>query len=183
MLGALRCHILSTLDERVHVEYLSIFRAAESARLEEHIDLDTGEIDYVRWQEACILVDERLRALVAMAKNIKATINTLKLVEEEVHGKYKRLEQKLQRLEMNLAVAMRATGTKEVIATDGSFSAKLYPDRDESVVIDEGATFPPELYLLPKPPEPSKTRIKEAILAGVPVAGARIVRRDRLTIR
>jgi len=35
----------------------------------------------------------------------------------------------------------------------------------------------------PKPPEPSKTKIKNAILAGEPVAGAYIVRKDRLTIK
>lgn len=38
-------------------------------------------------------------------------------------------------------------------------------------------------YFSPKPPGPSKSKIKTAILAGEPVAGARIVRNDRLTIK
>ena len=60
---------------------------------------------------------------------------------------------------------------------------KLYVDRDEFVEIEEGAKFDPELCNDPKPPEPSKTKIKNAILAGQPVAGARIIRKDRLTIK
>ncbi|MGL4272043.1 MAG: siphovirus Gp157 family protein, partial [Pseudomonas paracarnis] len=44
------------------------------------------------------------------------------------------------------------------------------------------AEFPPELCNDPKPPTPSKAKIKAAIKAGEAVAGARIVRKDRLTI-
>jgi hypothetical protein len=78
---------------------------------------------------------------------------------------------------------MSITGTAKISSDDGLLSAVLLTDRDESVEIDEGATFPAELCNKPKPPEPSKTLIKAAILAGEPVAGARIVRKDRLSIR
>lgn len=60
---------------------------------------------------------------------------------------------------------------------------KLYPERDESIEIEDGATFSPELCCEPKPPTPSKSKIKDAILAGEPVNGARIVRKDRLVIK
>lgn len=80
-----------------------------------------------------------------------------------------------------LAENMKASGISEIKGE--GFAVKLYPDRDESVEIEEGATFPADLCAEPKPPAPSKTKIKAAILAGQPVAGARIVRRDRLTIR
>ena len=78
---------------------------------------------------------------------------------------------------------MKTAGINEIKAADGSFVVKLYVDRDESVVIEEGAVFPPELCIDPKPPEPSKTKIKNAILAGQPIAGAKIVRKDRLQIK
>ena len=64
----------------------------------------------------------------------------------------------------------------------GLFGAKLYPERDESVEIDADAEFPPELCNDPKPPTPSKTKIKAAIKRGEAIAGARIVRKDRLSI-
>ena len=67
--------------------------------------------------------------------------------------------------------------------SDGTFKATLHIGRDEAVKIEEGATFPPELCNDPKPPTPSKTKIKAAIKAGEAVAGARIVRKDRLTIK
>ena len=78
------------------------------------------------------------------------------------------------------------TGTSEIKAQDGTFSAKLYLDRDESVEIDVGAEFAPELCNPPKPPPPltpSKKLIKEAIERGEPIKGARIVKHDRLTIK
>jgi hypothetical protein len=77
---------------------------------------------------------------------------------------------------------MKATGITKVSA-DGLATATLYIDRDESIELEAGAEFPPELCADPKPPLPSKIKIKAAILAGEPVAGARIVRRDRLTVR
>ena len=81
-----------------------------------------------------------------------------------------------------MAECMRATGITEVKHETGLFSAKLHLDRDESVELDDGADFPPELCDDPKPPAPSKSKIKAAIKAGEPVAGARLVRKDRLTI-
>ena len=55
-------------------------------------------------------------------------------------------------------------------------------ERDESVELEPDAEFPAALCNDPKPPTPSKTKIKAAIKAGEAVAGARIVRKDRLTI-
>ena len=78
---------------------------------------------------------------------------------------------------------MAATGTSKLTSLDGLFMATRYPLRDVSVELDEGAEFPPELCNDPKPPTPSKTKIKAAIEAGEAIAGARIVRKDRLTIK
>lgn len=110
------------------------------------------------------------------AEQAKAAIKRIKALQES-------RERKAARLREYLADNMKVSGITEIKAADGSFEAKLYIDRDESVVIDEGVTFPPELCNDPKPPEPSKTKIKKAILAGEAVKGAHIVRKDRLTIK
>lgn len=110
------------------------------------------------------------------AEQAKAAIKRIKALQES-------RERKAARLREYLADNMKVAGITEIKAADGSFEAKLYVDRDESVVIDEGVTFPPELCNDPKPPEPSKTKIKKAILAGEAVKGAHIVRKDRLTIK
>lgn len=91
-------------------------------------------------------------------------------------------EKRLERFEAYLADCMKATGILEVKHDLGLFAAKLYLERDESVELEPDAEFPAALCNDPKPPTPSKTKIKAAIKAGEAVAGARIVRKDRLTI-
>ena len=81
---------------------------------------------------------------------------------------------------------MKATGTLSIKSADGLLEATLYIDRDESIVLDEGAQFAESLLnpQKPAPPRtPSRDLIKKAILAGEAVNGARIVRKDRLTIK
>ena len=110
------------------------------------------------------------------AAQAKAAIDRIKALQASY-------ERKADHLREYLADNMKASGITEIKADDRSFVAKLYPDRDESVEIEDGAVFDAALCAEPKPPAPSKTKIKAAILAGQPVAGARIVRRDRLTIK
>ena len=78
---------------------------------------------------------------------------------------------------------MSIAGVDKITSDDGLLNATRYPDRDESVEIDDGAIFPESLCNAPKPPEPSKTKIRQAILAGEPVTGARIIYKDRITFK
>lgn len=110
------------------------------------------------------------------AAQAKSAIARIKVLQEAY-------ERKAEKLRAYLAENMKVSGIHEIKASDGSFMLKLYPERDESVVIEDGVVFPPELCNDPKPPTPSKTKIKVAILAGQPIAGASIVRKDRLVIK
>jgi hypothetical protein len=128
--------------------------------------------------------------LVAKASNVAAYILNCesdaaqaKQAIERITAIQKAYERKADQLRRYLAENMKASGITEIKADDKSFSAKLYIDRDESVELEEGATFDASLCNEPKPPAPSKSKIKAAILAGQPVAGARIVKKDRLTIK
>jgi len=112
----------------------------------------------------------------ADAAQAKTAINRIKAIQESY-------ERKAEKLREYLAENMKASGISEIKADDRSFIVKLYPERDEVVELDEGALFPASLCVEPKPPAPSKTKIRAAILAGEPVSGARIVRKDRLTIK
>ena len=105
----------------------------------------------------------------------------LKELVKEASDKLKARENRLERFKRYMADSMKAAGVDVIDA--GFLTAKLLHERDESIELNEGAEFPPELCNAPKPPEPSKTKIKAAILAGEAVAGARIVRRDRLEIK
>ncbi len=102
---------------------------------------------------------------------------------KKMEARAKAAERRAEFLRVYLLENMRRIGATKIEATDLSFQVIRYPERDESVEIDEGVTFPPELCNDPKPPAPSKSKIKAAILAGQPVNGARIVKHDRLTIK
>lgn len=152
------------------------------AMLDSAFDPETGE---------ALPAFEELRGQLAhKAANVAAYILNCESDAAQARQAIKRIdelqaayERRADHLRAYLAANMKASGITEIKADDRSFVVKLYPDRDESVEIEEGAEFPLSLCTEPKPPAPSKSKIKTAILAGEPVAGARIVRRDRLTIK
>lgn len=161
---------------------ITLFDAAQSVREAlDTVDPETGELTdaystsrelFERKGEACVAY------AVEEAASIEAAEKLLKIMGDRVSARKARLA----RFHSYLSECMKATGINK-LSVDGLVSATLYPDRDESVEIEEGAVFPADLCADPKPPAPSKTKIRAAILAGQPIAGARIVRRDRLTIK
>jgi hypothetical protein len=162
---------------------MNLYQANELARLEAHIDHETGEIDIASYDLAQMALADKQCAVVAYIKNSEATEGMLDVAIKELTAKKKAIAARNASLKTYLAANMKEHGISSIKANDGTFQATLYTDRDESVVIQEGATFPLELCNAPKPPEPSKSLIKAAINAGQPVAGAVIVRNDRLTIK
>lgn len=150
--------------------------------LDSAFDPDTGEM-LPAFEEQRALLGSKINQVAAYILNTELDAVAAKTAIERITAHVKAAERKAEQLRKYLAENMKASGITEIKADDRSFAVKLYIDRDESVEIDEGATFPPELCNDPKPPAPSKTKIKKAIEAGEPIAGARIVRRDRLQIK
>ena len=161
---------------------ITLYQATHLANLESHIDEETGEIDIAAFEAAQITIAEKQRAYVAVIKNRIASLSMIDGAIKELQTKKKALESQQDRLKDALKASMKAINVTEIKALDCTFSAKLKLNFDESIHIEDGAIFPPELCLDPKPPEPSKSKIKSAILAGQPISGASIVRKDRLTI-
>jgi hypothetical protein len=161
---------------------ITLFDAAQQVREAiNQVDPETGELlDFDSQSRA--LFEQKAIGCVAYAKEEASTIAAAKTMLKEMADKIASREKRLERFEAYMADCMKATGITEVKHETGLWGAKLYLDRDESVELEEGATFPPELCNDPKPPAPSKSKIKAAIKAGQPVAGARIVRKDRLSI-
>lgn len=150
--------------------------------LDNAFDPETGEA-LPAFEECRALIGNKIGQVAAYILNVESDATAQKAAIERIKALQANNERKAQHLRDYLAKNMAAAGITEIKAEDRSFVVKLYPERDESVEFDDGAIFPPELCADPKPPGPSKTKIKAAILAGQPVAGARIVRRDRLTIK
>ena len=140
--------------------------------------IDTDKMDLID----CTFKDKAI-ATVAVYKGKGHTIETLESYLLEIQTQIKREKANQARLKDYLQACMSIAGTTSIKSDDGLLQATLSVGRDESVEIDEGAKFPPELCNKPKEPDPSKTLIKAAILAGEAIAGARIVRKDRLQIK
>ena len=161
---------------------ITLFDAAQAVREAiNQIDPDTGEI-IETYTESRELFQNKAVACVAYAKEEGATLESAKAMVKDMLAKIEAREKRLDRFKAYIADCMKSTGITEVKHDLGLFGAKLYLERDESVELDDGAEFPPSLCNDPKPPAPSKTKIKNAIKAGEAVAGARIVRKDRLSI-
>lgn len=164
------------------MNHVTLFDAAQAVRESvNQIDEETGEL-LESYTESRELFQNKAIACVAYAKEEAATVASAKAMVKDMLAKIDAREKRLDRFEAYLADCMKATGITEVKHELGLFAAKLYLDRDESVEIDADAEFPASLCNEPKPPTPSKTLIKAAIKKGEAVAGARIVRKDRLTI-
>ena len=148
--------------------------------LDSAFDPDTGEA-LPAFEEQRALWGSKATGVTAYILNIESEADQCKQAIERIKALQAATLRKAERLRDYLATNMSVSGISEIKGV--GFVAKLYPGRDESVEIDEGAVFPLELCGKPKPPPPSKTLIKAAIERGEPVAGAKIVRKDRLTIK
>ncbi len=164
---------------------ISLYHAAQDVQRQITlcVDPETGEIDTDKLDAIACTFKDRAVAVVAVFKGKGHTVDTLKSYQQEIAERIAREEKDRERLKDYLQAAMLMTGVDKITSDDGLLTATLYQGRDESVEIDEGVTFPPALCNDPKPPGPSKSKIEAAILAGEPVAGARIVRKDRITIK
>ena len=161
---------------------ITLFDMAQAVReAVSRVDPDTGEIceSYTASRD---LFQHKAIACVAYAVEENHSMDAARAMLKAMQARLDAREKRLTRFEAYLGDCMAATGVLEVKHEHGLFAAKLYPARDESVELDEGAQFPPELCNDPKPPAPSKTKIKAAIKAGEAVTGARLVRKDRLAI-
>lgn len=152
------------------------------AALDAAIDPDTGEL-LPEFAEKRALFASKAGQVAAYILNLDATASAINDHLKTVERKAKTVATKGENLRRYLAEHMARTGITEIKSEDGTYKVTFQAGRDESVEIEDGAQFPAELCNDPKPPTPSKTKIKAAILAGQPVSGARIVRKDRLVIR
>ncbi|NOV28049.1 hypothetical protein E5S69_31680 [Cupriavidus necator] len=150
---------------------------------EDAFDAETGELspDLVAALDA---TKDKAANVCAYILNRDAEIVAIEAHEAKIAAHKAVIVRKQERLREYLAMNMKRTGITEISANDGTFKAKLYIERDASVEIYDEKQIPAQFMTTPKPPEPkpSKAEIGKALKAGTDVPGARIVKRDRLTI-
>lgn len=160
---------------------MNLYQLTNDLKADLDAAFDEDGVALPAFEEKRALWGSKATGVAAYILNVESDAAQCKVAIERIKAYQAAAERKAERLRAYLAENMKASGITEIKGE--GFSAKLYIDRDESVKLDDGAAFPPELCADPMPPAPSKTKIKAAILAGQPVAGARIVRKDRLALK
>lgn len=154
-------------------------------RLAEMLDQvdESGELPE-EYGDVRVLVAEKAAAVAAFIATREMQIDAMKARLKEIGEHVKSAEKRAGYLRQYLAFHMARSGITEIQGPDPLLHVKRYPERDESVVIDDERQIPAVYMNVPEPPapRPDKAAIKRAIKAGQDVPGAKLVKRDRLVI-
>jgi hypothetical protein len=162
---------------------ITLHQATEQVRaLLEQIDPETGELPE-GFDDARAVVAHKAVAVAAYI--IESTLQTESIRDyiKTLTDKVKSEERRQDWLRRYLQDHMAAAGISEISDDRGIFKASLAVGRDESVEVFDEAQLPAEYVREVVKTEPNKTAIKDAIKKGTEVPGARIIKRDRLTIK
>lgn len=162
---------------------ITLHAATEQVReLLEQIDPETGEMPE-GFEEARAIVQHKAVAVTAFLLESDKQAGLIEDYAKEMAAKAKTIRKRADWMKRYLAEHMAALGITEIKDERGLFKAKLSPGRDASVEIYDERQLPADyLREIPAKHEPDKVLIKKAISDGFEVPGARIVKKDRLTI-
>lgn len=163
---------------------ITLHKATEQVReLLDQIDPETGELPE-GYEDARAIVVSKAVAVTAYLLESDRSIESVKSYIKDLNAKVKAEERRQEWLRRYLQEHMAAAGISEISDERGVFKATLAVGRDESVEVFDEAQLPDDyLREIPAKHEPDKTLIKRAIKDGYEVPGARLVKRDRLTIK
>lgn len=162
---------------------ITLHQATEQVReLLDQIDPETGEMPE-GFEAARQLVERKAIAVSAYILESRRGIDAVKAYIKEMGDKIKTAERREEWLRTYLREHMAAAGITKIEDERGLFSAVLAIGRDEAVEVFDQAQLPADyLREIPAKFEPDKTLIKKAFKDGFEVPGAKLVKRDRLTI-
>jgi hypothetical protein len=163
---------------------ITLHQATEEVRaLLDQIDPDTGELPE-GFENARAVVTTKAVAVTAYIVESERSLEGVKAYAKELAAKIKAEEKRQEWLRKYLQDHMAMAGITEVKDDRGIFKASLAIGRDEAVEIFDEAQVPSDyMREIPAKQEPDKTLIKKALKDGFEVAGAKLVKRDRLTIK
>lgn len=163
---------------------ITLYRAAEELRsLLEQIDPETGVLPD-GFEQTRQLVASKSQAVTAFILSNDREADMVEAHAKDLLDKVKTARKKSEWLRGYLASNMAATGILSIKSDDGTFTAKLEKERDVSVDVFDEKQLPAD-YLVEVPAtfKPDKKLIKKALDDGFNVPGARLLRKDRLTLR
>lgn len=163
---------------------ITLHQATEQVReLLDQIDPETGELPE-GFDDARAIVTSKAIAVTAYILEADRTVSSVKDYIKDLTAKVKTMEKRQDWLRRYLQEHMAAAGITEISDECSVFKASLAIGRDESIDVFDEAQVPQDyLREIPAKHEVDKTLIKKAIKDGFEVPGARMVKKDRLTIK
>jgi hypothetical protein len=162
---------------------ITLYQAAQEVReMLEQIDPETGELPE-GYEQARAVVATKAQAVAAFILENNAQADMVEAHAKALLDRVKTARKRTDWLKEYLRSHMSACGITQIKSEDGTFTAKLEIGRDESVEIYEPESIPEDYMREVVKVEPDKTLIKKAIKDKFVVPGARIVAKDRLTIK
>lgn len=163
---------------------ITLHAATEQVReLLDQVDPETGELP-AELDQARAIVAQKSAAVAAYILETTRQAGYLAEYAKEISARAKTAERRAEWLRTYLADHMAASGIHEIKDDRGLFAARLEIGRDSAVDVFDAAQLPTDyLREIPAKHEPDKALIKKALSDGHDVPGARIVKRDRMTIK
>jgi hypothetical protein len=162
---------------------MNLFQTQELARLENHIDHETGEVDIASFESSQIALKDKQLAVCAWLKNEAVRIEMLDAAIKDLQARKKTMQSRHDGLKEYLHTNMRLNNISEISALDMTFTAKIKKN-PAKLIIDDAGKIPSELYVYPEapPPHPDNAKIKELLKAGEVIEGAHLEQGERLEI-
>ena len=163
---------------------ITLHQATEAVRgLLDQIDPETGELPE-GYEDARAIVTHKAVAVAAYLVESGIQTEAIRDYIKTLMDKVKTQERRQDWLRRYLQEHMAAAGISEIADERGIFKASLAVGRDEAVEVFDESQLPDDyLREVPAKFEADKTLIKKALKDGYDVPGARLVKRDRLTIK
>ena len=163
---------------------ITLHQAAEDVRaLLDQIDPETGEMPE-GYEAARDIVERKAVAVVAYVLERERCTEMLAQAQSDLAARIKAEKAKTTYMRQYLSAHMAALGITKITDERGLFSAKLEMGRDEAVEIDDPAAIHTKYTrVVPERREPDKALLRTALKDGTDVFGARLVYRNRLTIK
>jgi len=157
--------------------------AAQVRELLEQIDPETGEVPE-GFDQARAVVAMKAQACAAFVLENDAQADMVEAHAKALMERVKTARKRSGWLRQYLSSHMAAAGILSIKSNDGTFSAKLDIGRDESVEVFDADQLPSDFMReIPAKQEPDKALIKKVLKESFDVPGARLVLKDRLTIK
>lgn len=163
---------------------ITLHAAADQVRqLLDQMDPETGELPE-EFEQARAIVATKATAVAAYLLEDERQTEMVESYAKDLMARVKTQKKRGEWLRGYLASHMAACGIEQIKDERGIFTAKLEVGRDEAVEVFDAAQVPFNyMREIPAKSEPDKALMKKAIKDGFEVPGAKLVKRDRLTIK